>query len=94
MAASLFCSSCGTGAADFALAVSFWVGGGGGGAPGADALQQHRRGLVVGVLRHQFAFKGTLQDALAQTLGGLGLASGKAFVMLCDVEKSRRESTH
>jgi hypothetical protein len=36
---------------------------------GLDALQEHRGGLVAGVLPHQLAFKGFLEDALAQPAG-------------------------
>lgn len=32
---------------------------------GADALQQHRRGLVVGILRHELAGEGHAQNGAA-----------------------------
>ena len=46
-------------------------GGLGGGALGADALQQRRGGFVVGVLGHEFPGEGLLEDALAQPPGPL-----------------------
>jgi hypothetical protein len=42
-----------------------------GGSLSADALQEHAGRFVVGVLGHQLALEGALQDGLAQPLGAL-----------------------
>ena len=58
----------------------------GGGALGADALQQRRGGFVVGVLGHEFPGEGLLEDALAQPPGPLEAGTDHGLGLLDDRE--------
>ena len=49
---------------------------------GADALQQHRGGFVVGVLGHQLSGKRLLEDALTQPLRPLQVGRHRGFGLL------------
>ena len=50
----------------------------------ADALQQRRRRLIVGVLGDQLAGEGLLEDTLAQPLGPLQAGPHGGFGLLDD----------